>query len=162
MTNELLLREIHEDDLAILFVQQLDAEANWMAAFTAKEPADREAFISRWRRILADPTIVARAIVHAGQLVGHVLSYEEDGRVEVSYWIGKAYWGCGYATQALDLFLSQVNRTRPIYARVAHDNPASRRVLEKCGFVMIGETTGFANARDAEIAESLWALPAPA
>ncbi|MDH3226824.1 MAG: GNAT family N-acetyltransferase [Thermoleophilia bacterium] len=79
--------------------------------------------------------------------------YEESGRPEVTYWIGKPYWGKGLATRALSEFLARVNKTRPIYARVAKDNIGSRRVLEKCGFTTVGEAKGFANARDEEIEE---------
>jgi RimJ/RimL family protein N-acetyltransferase len=59
------------------------------------------------------------------------------------------------ATWALREFLTHHNKTRPIYARVAKDNLGSRRVLEKCGFTIIGESIGFANARGQEIAEFL-------
>ena len=38
MSNELLLRNVVNDDLPIFFVYQLDQEANYMAAFTAKDP----------------------------------------------------------------------------------------------------------------------------
>lgn len=156
--DQLLLREVVEDDLPVFFTQQLEAEANWLAAFTAKDPTDRAAFTAHWRRIMADPAIVIRTAVQAEQVVGYVLSYEEDGRPEVSYWLGKAYWGHGYATSALDAFLAQVNQKRLIYARVAKDNLPSRRVLEKCGFVVIEESYGFANARGEEIPELLLAL----
>jgi RimJ/RimL family protein N-acetyltransferase len=158
MINVILLRDVVEEDLAIFFEQQLDAEANFMAAFTAKDPTDQKAFMAHWHRILADTAVIIRTIEYAGQVVGHVLSYEDAGKPEVSYWIGKAYWGQGYATQALAAFLAQVNQTRPIYARVAQDNLPSRRVLEKCGFVIIEESSGFANARGGEIAELLLKL----
>ena len=71
---------------------------------------------------------------------------------EVTYWLGKSYWGQGIATQALTAFLDMV-QVRPIFARVAKDNPASRRVLEKCGFTVCGEGRGYANARGTEIEE---------
>ncbi|MGY3201486.1 GNAT family N-acetyltransferase [Streptomyces sp. TE5632] len=38
-------------------------------------------------------------------------------------------------------------------ARAAADNTGSVRVLEKCGFEVVGEDRGFANARGAEIDE---------
>ena len=94
------------------------------------------------------------------QDAAHVLSYEDEGKPEVSYWLGKAYWGQGLATLALDTFLAQANPTRPIYARVAKDNLGSQRVLEKCGFKIIEETQGFANARGETIAELLLVLTA--
>jgi RimJ/RimL family protein N-acetyltransferase len=84
-----------------------------------------------------------------------VLSYEDDGKPEVSYWLGKAFWGQGIATQALKAFLADVNQTRPIYGRSAKDNLGSMRVLGKCGFQIIDEMKGFANARGKEIEEVL-------
>jgi RimJ/RimL family protein N-acetyltransferase len=54
--------------------------------------------------------------------------------------------------------LARHNKIRPIYARVAKDNLGSRRVLEKCGFTVIGESKGFANARGQEIEELLLEL----
>ena len=50
------------------------------------------------------------------------------------------------------------NAANPIYARVAKDNLGSRRVLEKCGFAIIDESGGFANARGQEIEEFLLEL----
>lgn len=160
MTGHLLLREVVEDDLLIFYEQQLDAEAIHMAAFTAKDPADREAFTAHWHRIMADATVIIKAIICDGQVVGSVLSYEDEGSPEVSYWIGKGYWGRGIATRALSDFLVHGNRTRPIFARVAKDNLGSRRVLEKCGFRIIGESRGFANARGEETDELLLELSA--
>jgi RimJ/RimL family protein N-acetyltransferase len=46
-----------------------------------------------------------------------------------------------------------VDPSRPVHARVAYDNVASRRVLEKCGFRVISTERGFAEARAAEIEE---------
>ncbi len=68
--------------------------------------------------------------------------------------------GKGIATRALSDFLAHVNRTRPMYARVAKDNLGSRRVLEKCGFKIVGESKGFAKARGEEIEELVLELQA--
>ena len=160
MTGDLVLRDVVEEDLPIFFEYQLDPEANQMAAFTAKDPNDQEAFTAHWGRILTAPTVIIRTIAVEGQVVGSVLSYEEEGRPEVSYWIGRAYWGRGIATRALTSFLAEVNTERPINARVAKDNVGSIRVLEKCGFGVTGETTGFANARGEEIEELVMELTA--
>jgi RimJ/RimL family protein N-acetyltransferase len=158
MSNELLLRNVVNDDLALFFEYQLDQEANYMAAFTAKDPTNQEAFIAHWHRNLADETTINQTILFNGQVVGSVSSYEEEGKPEVTYWLGKDYWGQGIATWALKEFLAHHNQTRPIYARVAKDNLGSRRVLEKCGFKIIGEAKGFANARGQEIEELLLEL----
>jgi RimJ/RimL family protein N-acetyltransferase len=153
MVSDFSLRDVVEDDLPIFFENQLDPEATYMAAFTAKDPGDREDFANHWKGIMADDTVIIKTIVFNDQVVGHVLSYEESGKPEVSYWLGRAFWGQGFATQALKIFLAEVIKTRPIYARVAKDNLASIRVLEKCGFVVIDEAKGFANARGEEVEE---------
>ena len=158
MTNELYLRDVVYHDLPIFFENQLDQEANYMAAFTAKDPTNQEAFTAHWRRILADETTINQTILFNGHVAGSVSSYEEEGKPEVTYWLGKEYWGKGIATEALTEFLRHHNKTRPIYARVAKDNLGSRRVLEKCGFAIIGESKGFANARGQEIEEFLLEL----
>jgi len=160
MKNELLLREVVSADLSIFFEQQLDQEANYMAAFTARDPTNQEAFMVHWHKILADEKNIIKTIIFNGQVAGSVSSYEDEGRPEVTYWLGKEYWGKGIATWALKELLAHHNQTRPIYARVAKDNPGSNRVLEKCGFKIIGESKGFANARRKEIEEFLLELQA--
>jgi len=158
MTNELYLRDVVNDDLSIFFENQLDHEANYMAAFTAKDPTNQEAFTAHWHKILANETNIIRTIIFNEQVAGSVSSYEDEGKPEVTYWLGKEYWGKGIATRALKEFLSNHNTIRPIYARVAKDNPGSRRVLEKCGFTVLSESKGFANARGQEIEELLLEL----
>jgi len=158
MTNKIFLRDIIDDDLDILFRNQLDPEANHMAAFTSKDPTDRGAFNAHWKKILADATTINKTIIFDGEVVGSISSFYDDGRPEITYWLGREYWGKGLATMALQEFLANVNTTRPMYARVAKDNLQSRRVLEKCGFQMIEEGKGFANARGQEIDELLLEL----
>ncbi len=158
MTHNVFLRNVTDSDLPIFFEQQLDKDANFMAAFTAKDPTDRAAFMAHWAKILADPGITIRTILVEGQVAGHVLVHGWFGEPEVSYWIGKAFWGKGVASQALAQFLDIVT-ARPLYARVAKDNLASLRVLEKCGFMISGEDKGFANARGMEVEEFILNLP---
>ena len=158
MTNELYLRDVVNDDLSIFFENQLDHEANYMAAFTAKDPTNQEAFTAHWHKILANETNIIRTIIFNEQVAGSVSSYEDEGKPEVTYWLGKEYWGKGIATRALKEFLANHNTIRPIYARVAKDNLGSRRVLEKCGFTVLSESKGFANARGQEIEEFLLEL----
>jgi RimJ/RimL family protein N-acetyltransferase len=160
MENQLLLRDVLPDDLPIFFEQQLDQEAIYMAAFTRKDPTDREAFMAHWHKILGIETCIIKTILFNGQVAGSVSSYEEEGRPEVTYWLGREYWGKGVATWALKELLAHHSQKRPMYARVAKDHAGSRRVLEKCGFRMIGEDKGFANARGQEIEELLLELDA--
>ncbi len=161
LTGRILLRDVTEGDLPTFFEQQLDPVANHMAAFTAKDPANRDAFMAHWTRILGDECITKKTILLDGQVAGHVVSFERFGVPEVSYWIGKEYWGKGLATQALWEFLGQLT-ARPLYARAAKDNIASIRVLEKCGFIICGEDRGFSNARGVEVEEFILKLGANA
>ncbi len=151
-SNYLLLRDVVKEDLPLFFNFQQDEEANYLAAFTAKDPSDRVAFDDHWEKIMKMDSVVIKTILCAKEVVGSVLSYVQSGETEVSYWIGKEFWGNGIATKALKLFL-EVQTVRPIFARVATDNPRSIRVLEKCGFKIIDTSKGFANARNQEIDE---------
>lgn len=152
--SDVLLRQVAEDDLVIFFEQQQDPAANWMAAFTAKDPTDWAAFAAKWAKILRDGNDTAKTIVCSGRVAGYVTSFLApwSGQREVSYWVGRDHWGRGVATRALAAFVGGL-AMRPLYARAAADNTASIRVLEKCGFVLVGRERGFANARGAEIEE---------
>jgi RimJ/RimL family protein N-acetyltransferase len=148
----LTLREVRDEDLPLLFEQWADPLAVHMAAFTAPDHMDRDAFERRWSRLRADETVIARAIVADGEVAGTIGSWGDPEEREITYWIGRSYWGKGIATAALEAFLT-VDPTRPLHARVACDNVASRRVLEKCGFRVTGTERGFAEARSGEIEE---------
>jgi RimJ/RimL family protein N-acetyltransferase len=157
MKSGIVLRDVAEDDLPTFFEHQRDPAANHMAAFTAKDPADRDAFAAHWAKILGDDAITKKSILLDGHVAGHIASFERLGKPEVTYWIGREHWGKGLASRALSEFLRDVKK-RPLYARVAGDNVASLRVLEKCGFTVCGREKGFANARGAEIEELILEL----
>jgi RimJ/RimL family protein N-acetyltransferase len=146
------LREVRDEDLAVLFEQWADPVAARMAAFTAPDHMDRDAFERRWSRLRADETVTTRVIVVDGEVAGTIGSWGDPGEREVTYWIGRSYWGKGIATRALEAFLA-VEPSRPLHARVAFDNVASQRVLEKCGFRFVATEQGFAEARSGEIEE---------
>lgn len=110
---ELVLRDVTEADLPVFFEQQLDADANRMAAFTSRDPADRGAFNAHWARILADASIIKKTILVDGQVAGHVSSFEMFGHREVTYWLGRSFWGRGLATRALSALLEHESWARP-------------------------------------------------
>lgn len=157
LARDLQLREVVREDLPIFYEQQLDPAAIYMAAFTVKDPADREAFTALWAKISKDPTIIARTILFDDQVVGSILSFEQFGEREVSYWLGQVFWGQGLATAALAAFLNVIE-VRPLFGRAAKDNSGSIRVLQKCGFSVTGEDKGFANGRGEEIEEYILRL----
>src|SRR3954468_624276 len=153
---QIVLREVHDSDLPVFFRQLNDPEALHMAAFTPKDPADRDAFDAHWKRVRASAD-VQRTILVDGDVVGSAAVYGEPGEREVTYWIDRAYWGRGIATAALRGLVAEVP-DRPLYARVAADNEGSLRVLEKCGFRETARARGFANARREEIDEVVLTL----
>ena len=64
-----------------------------------------------------------------------------DGQVELGYWIGRPYWGRGYATEATRGALDWARsawRKRYVVAGHFADNTASGRVLVKSGFLYTG------------------------
>lgn len=132
-----LLRDATSDDLPILYEYQLDPEATAMAAFPAR---DWDAFVAHWNKILSDETVITKVVLVDGQVAGSISTFDMDGEREVGYWVGREFWGQGVATRALAAFLAH-DPTRPLYAHVAKHNVGSRRVLEKCGFVLFGEDT---------------------
>lgn len=155
---QIALRPVHDSDLPVFYRQMNDPEALRMAAFTPKDPADRDAFDAHWKRIRASDA-VQRTVLADGDVVGSAAVYGEPGEREVTYWIDRAYWGRGIATTALRLLIAEVPE-RPLYARAAADNAGSRRVLEKCGFRVTARASGYANARGEEIDEVVLTLEA--
>jgi RimJ/RimL family protein N-acetyltransferase len=131
------LRPVTEADLDSFYEHQADPEAIAMAAMPSRE---REAHRAHWRQSLAEESGLARTIVCDGEVAGHIVSFMRDGAGdrEVGYWIARSHWGRGVATAALAAFLLEEER-RPLVAHVAVHNPGSRRVLEKCGFVVTAE-----------------------
>src|SRR5215471_14324910 len=151
------LRNVETSDISIFFEQQLDQEANRMAAFVRKERQDRAVFDAHWKRIMDAAATVNKTILLGEEVAGHVACFPQEGDLEVTYWLGKKHWGKGVATQALKLLLQEITH-RPIFARAAKDNIGSIRVLQKCDFKIIGEDKGFAEGRDEETEEYIFRL----
>lgn len=156
-SDKIELRKTVAGDLELFFRFQLDKESNYLAAFTAKDPNDKTAYIEKYSKFLFDPTITNMTILLNGEIVGSIAKFVMFGEAEITYWIDRKFWGHGIATKALLEFL-KIEKTRPIYGRTAFDNAGSQKVLEKCGFTKTGKDKGFANARQAEIEEFIYKL----
>src|SRR4051812_41491763 len=152
------LRPLTEADADFLFAMMQDPDGVRMAAFTPKDPSDRERFDAQFSRQLNDPTITQFAITHDAALAGSIASFVMDGETEITYWIDRPLWGRGIAGEALALFLGEV-KVRPLHARAASDNEGSLRVLRKAGFQITGTDSGYANGRGAEVEETILVLP---
>jgi RimJ/RimL family protein N-acetyltransferase len=158
-SGQLVLREIEDRDIGVLFEHWTDLDAIRMAAFTSPDQDDRTAFDRRWARLRSDDSTTNRAIEIDSRVVGYIASFDLDGHREVTYWIGREDWGRGIATRALEEFL-HLEAARPLYAAAASDNAGSIRVLTKCGFQIVGKGRGFAHGRNEETDEVVLRLDA--
>ena len=104
--------------------------------------------------VLAGEEGVVFAIARSGALIGCTgyRAFGED-HAELGYWIGKPYWGLGYATEAVAALINHAFETDGFaYLTVGHfnDNPASARVIAKFGFAPYGKEVRDCAARRAK------------
>jgi len=148
------LRNLAASDLSVLFRHETDPESSRMAGVI---PREIEAFNAHWLKVLGDPAVVAKVILVDGEIAGDIGCFQLDGQDMVGYRIGREYWGRGVATRALELMLQLITR-RPLHARVAVHNTASIRVLQKCGFEIVGHERSPATERFLECEEAILVL----
>jgi RimJ/RimL family protein N-acetyltransferase len=100
--------------------------------------ADAEQFLAAVNRQESEATF---AIVLKGEIIGMCGIEPREAAAELGYWLGVPYWNRGYATEAVRAVIDHA------FGDLEHDalqagarvsNPASRRVLEKCGFQWTG------------------------
>ena len=140
-TQRLLLRAPVLADAASISLLAGDYEVASMTG-TIPHPYSEEMAVD-WIQSLHGEEGVAFAIDRAGALIGCVGYRATDKiRAEMGYWIGKPYWGMGYATEAAQaLILYAFQKEKIAYLTVGHfeENPASARVIAKLGFEPSGE-----------------------
>ena len=139
-TERLVLRAPQAHDAAAIARLANDIR---IAANTARIPhpygiGDAEQFIAAAN---GQDGAAAFLITREGELIGGCGVDLNDDGPEIGYWLGVSYWGCGYATEAVRALIDHAfddlqHVTLQAGARVS--NPASRRVLEKCGFQWTG------------------------
>lgn len=151
MKTRIQLRDVEADDLPLFFEHQRDPIAVAMVAFNSR---DRDAFDQHWAKLLADDSCLKKTIVVVSgvsaenQVAGNIGSWTAEGKREVGYWIDRAFWGRGVATEALSAFLC-LEQVRPLHAGVAKHNFASIRVLQRCGFKLSHSVEEPSNDADA-------------
>jgi RimJ/RimL family protein N-acetyltransferase len=149
------LRPVRDADLEIFYEQQNEPEGAAMAMFPSR---DRDVFFRHWQtKTLVNPEGRARTITYGGEVAGNIVSWADEDGVLVGYWLGKAYWGRGIASAALDAFLTGHEERRPVRAHVVSTNLGSIRVLEKCGFEVVERTTEFDERFGVDVEELLMA-----
>ncbi|MCW5701317.1 MAG: GNAT family N-acetyltransferase [Bradyrhizobium sp.] len=105
-------------------------------------PYLQEHAVDFMRYLAAEPREIAFLIEHNFVAVGVAgLALHEADRPELGYWLGVEHWGQGFGTEAaravIDYYFEEFDGEHLLAgARVA--NPASRSVLEKCGFQWTG------------------------
>ena len=102
---------------------------------------DAEAFLACPRDPVLPSFLIFDLTHGAPQLVGSCgLARRASGAVEMGYWIGKPFWGRGYATEACRALIGIARTLGLPSVEGSHflDNPASARVLEKLGFEPVG------------------------
>jgi RimJ/RimL family protein N-acetyltransferase len=143
-TARLVLRAPRRDDAARLVELANDFD---IARMTIGMPHpytrdDADDFLRRMERLDRTREAVF-AIDHPRDGFVGVLGFHpmDPSAPEIGYWIGRPYWGNGYATEAataaLDWARADWGRRLVISGHFA-DNPASGRVLEKAGFLYTG------------------------
>jgi ribosomal-protein-alanine N-acetyltransferase len=141
-TERLLLRAPALGDASVIAELAGDFDVASMTG-TIPHPYSEDMAIDWIESLRAGEEGVAFAIDLGGRLIGCV-GYRATRRdhAEMGYWIGKPYWGQGYATEAaLALIRYAFERERFDYLTVGHfkENPASARVIAKLGFELSGE-----------------------
>ena len=127
--------ELHAliDDEAV--VRNL-ARAPWPYA-----PEDAKAFVGAQHGGRHPQLFVTLPGAHGTRLIGCVGLFDDRGEAQLGYWIARAHWGRGYATEAVRSLLSLARTLGHRRVMACHfvDNPASGRVMEKTGFRPTGE-----------------------
>ena len=153
------LRKSQIEDLEVFFSNQKDPDAIHLAAFTSKNPNDREAYINKWSRLLKEESVHMQTILLEGVAIGCIVKFVIQGEAEITYALKKEFWGQGIVSRSLQEFL-KIENTRPIFGRTAFDNFGSQKVLETNGFNKIGTNVAYANGRGKEIQEFIYRLDA--
>jgi RimJ/RimL family protein N-acetyltransferase len=89
-----------------------------------------------------------------GLFIGGIGLHQEEPGFELGYWLGRPFWGHGFATEAarrVTLFAFEKLGLTAIHAGWFHDNPASGHVLAKLGGRHNGSSMRESRARDARV-----------
>jgi len=141
-TERLVLRAPRLGDAKAVATQANDRR---IAENTSRLPhpyrlADAQDFIAHANRS-AEMTAFVIVLRGGGVIGGCGLMTPADDHTELGYWLGVRHWGKGYATEAaravIDHAFADLN-CEALQSAARVTNPASRRVLEKCGFQWTG------------------------
>ena len=149
-TSRIVLRPWRDDDAPVLFKWASDPDIGSRAGWPPHRSVEESLEVIR--TVFRDATYTwAVELKETGEAIG-AMGYgpscncdlpAREGEPIVGYWIAKPYWNRGLCTEALGLLLEHIRLTTGVKSLIGGhfvDNPASGRVMEKCGFVPTGET----------------------
>lgn len=123
---------------------------------------DAKAALSAPRDPIFPSFLITERTDGAPRLVGGCgFGRRDSGAVEIGYWVARAHWGRGLATEACTALVDIARTLRLPSLHGAHflDNPASGRVLEKLGFQATGVVAPrFCRARGEDLPVRLFRL----
>ena len=166
-TERLLLRPVRRGDAEDIYAYASDPEVTRYVLWSPhRSLADSRAYVrylrDQYRRGL--PSNYAIVLKESGRMIGTIgfmQWLDEHGVVEVGYSIGRKWWNQGIMTEALTRFLALCFSTRSICrVEAMHDpaNPASGRVMEKCGMRREGILRQRVNNKGQQCDVALWAI----
>ena len=148
-TERIILRPWREDDAEALFKYASSPDVGPRAGWPPHQSVDESREIIR--TVFNNDTNWAIELKETGEPIG-AIGYgpacdcklpARDGEPITGYWIAKPYWNQGICTEALRLMIDHIRKSTDIPSLISGhfiDNPASGRVMEKCGFIPTGET----------------------
>lgn len=146
-TERLVLRRFTREDLVPFYQSCLSDREVWRwTSYPQMENLEDVQekgglFTPKWLAAYSQPNRYSWAIAEKpeGPAIGRMFGMHPDDRaedIELAYELGRAYWGRGYMTEAvravLDFFFREAGFFR-VHCYHADKNPASGRVMEKCG-----------------------------
>ena len=143
VTERLLLRRWKPSDAEALYKYACDPEVGPHAGWPPHKNVEESKMIIRelftndytWAVILKETNEPICCMGYYPFGKSNIEIGENDA--EVGYWIGKPHWNKGYCTEALQAMIHycyEKKNFQTIWADFFIDNPASGRVMEKCGF----------------------------
>ena len=149
-TSRIILRPWRDSDAAVLFKWASDPDVGPRAGWAPHKSVEESLEIIR--TVFKDATNTwAIELKETGEAIG-AMGYgpscdcnlpAREGEPLAGYWVAKPYWNQGICTEALGLMIEHIRKTTDITSLISGhfvDNPASGRVMEKCGFIPTGET----------------------
>lgn len=142
MTGTLTFANIPEADLDAYHKMLDDFDIIRMTG-SIEFPVTRQAANERRTRRSDDPECWFKGVYLDGTLVGEAGCFRtKTNHIEIGYLVGKDWWGQGLATRIIPKIIARIVASGykgPIVGTVFQDNPASQKVIERCGFVKTGE-----------------------